>query len=213
VSADGAGTASTGGLARIVVLISGSGTNLQSLLDACSDGGLPAEIVAVGADRVTAAGLSRAKDVGIPTFVVSPGAFANREHWDQALAEQIASYQPTWVVSAGFMRILGAAVLTAFPNRIINTHPALLPSFPGSHAVADALTYGVKVTGCTVHVVDQGVDTGPVLAQQGVTVEPGDTEESLHERIKSVEHQLLVQVVGQLCRHEVQVVGREVILT
>ncbi|MFT6563595.1 MAG: phosphoribosylglycinamide formyltransferase-1 [Actinomycetes bacterium] len=183
------------------------------MLDACSDGGLPAEIVAVGADRVTAAGLSRANDVGIPTFVVSPGAFANREHWDQALAEQIASYQPTWVVSAGFMRILGAAVLTAFPNRIINTHPALLPSFPGSHAVADALTYGVKVTGCTVHVVDQGVDTGPVLAQQGVTVEPGDTEESLHERIKSVEHQLLVQVVGQLCRHEVQVVGREVILT
>jgi phosphoribosylglycinamide formyltransferase-1 len=206
-------TATVGGLTRIVVLISGSGTNLQALLDACSDGELPAQIVAVGADRVDAAGLTRATDVAVPTFVVSPTDYSDRTQWDQALAEEIAAFEPTWVVSAGFMRILGAAVLSAFPNRIINTHPALLPSFPGAHAVADALSYGVKVTGCTVHLIDSGVDTGPVLAQMGVNVKPDDTEASLHERIKTVERRLLVEVVGQLCRHKVQVVGREVILT
>jgi len=206
-------TATAGGLTRIVVLISGSGTNLQALLDACRDGELPAQIVAVGADRADAAGLARASEGGVPTFVVSPTDYADRTAWDLALAQRVAAFEPTWVVSAGFMRILGAAMLTAFPNRIINTHPALLPSFPGAHAVADALSYGVKVTGCTVHFIDQGVDTGPVLAQVGVKVEPGDTQESLHERIKVVERQLLVEVVGQLCRCDVQVVGREVILT
>ncbi|NQU36119.1 MAG: phosphoribosylglycinamide formyltransferase, partial [Actinobacteria bacterium] len=154
VTAEPAVTSTAGGLTRIAVLISGSGTNLQSLLDACRDGELPAQIVAVGADRADAAGLVRASDVGVPTFVVSPRDFSDRGDWDRMLAEELQSFEPAWVVSAGFMRILGSSVLTAFPNRIINTHPALLPSFPGAHAVADALSYGVKVTGCTVHLVD-----------------------------------------------------------
>ncbi len=198
---------------RIVVLISGSGTNLQALLDACRDGELTADIVAVGADRTDAAGLHRAATSGVPTFVVPPADFTGRQAWDEALASQIALFEPTWVVSAGFMRILGAAVLSAFPNRIINTHPALLPSFPGAHAVSDALSYGVKVTGCTVHLIDQGVDTGPVLAQRSLRIEPEDDEHTLHERIKEVERELLVEVVDQLCRHTVHVVGREVKLT
>ncbi len=198
---------------RIVVLISGSGTNLQRLIDACTVGELPAEIVAVGADRVDAGGLARAASANIPTFVVAPSSFADRASWDADLAAQISAYEPDWVVSAGFMRILGDQVLAHFPNRIINTHPALLPSFPGAHAVAEALAYGVKITGCTVHLVDAGVDTGPVLAQASVPVLPADTEETLHERIKEVERELLIEVVDSLCRHDVNVAGREVNLT
>jgi phosphoribosylglycinamide formyltransferase-1 len=139
--------------------------------------------------------------------------YSDRAQWDAELAVAIAAHNPDWVVSAGFMRILGPEVLAQFPNRIVNTHPALLPSFPGAHAVADALAYGVTVTGCTVHLVDAGVDTGPVLAQQAVSVKVDDTEESLHERIKSVERELLVEVVQRLCRHDVEVVGREVVIS
>jgi len=199
--------------ARLVVLISGSGTNLQALLDAAASPQYPATVVAVGSDRTEIAGLARAEDADIPTFVVDPSVYSDRAQWDAELAVAIAAHNPDWVVSAGFMRILGPEVLAQFPNRIVNTHPALLPSFPGAHAVADALAYGVTVTGCTVHLVDAGVDTGPVLAQQAVSVKVDDTEESLHERIKSVERELLVEVVQRLCRHDVEVVGREVVIS
>lgn len=199
--------------ARLVVLISGGGSNLQALIDATSDADFPAQIVGVGADRADATGLDRAMRAGVPTFVVDPKQYSDRGEWDRALAAAIAPFDAEWVVSAGFMRILGEAVLSGHPQRIVNTHPALLPSFPGAHAVRDALAYGVKVTGCTVHLVDSGVDTGPVLAQQAVAIEAGDDETSLHERIKSVEHELLVSVVTSLCRHDVQVIGREVVFS
>lgn len=198
---------------RLVVLISGSGTNLQALIDASQAEDFPATIVAVGSDNPQATGLARAQAAGIATFVVPPKDFDSRQQWDVELAGRIVEYQPDWVVSAGFMRILGSAVLDSFPQRIINTHPALLPSFPGAHAVRDALSYGVTVTGCTVHIVDAGVDTGPVLAQQAVEVLPDDDEESVHERIKVVERQLLVQMVDKLCRHNIEIIGRKVVFS
>lgn len=198
------------GKARLVVLISGAGTNLQALLDAAADPTFPAEIVAVGADRADASGLDRAVSAGLPTFVVSPKQFADRSEWDTELAARINDFEPDWVISAGFMRILGPAVLDAFPNRIVNTHPALLPSFPGAHAVPQALEHGVKLSGCTVHLVDAGVDTGPILAQVCVDVLPDDDEDSLHERIKTVERTLLVDVVGRLCSGPIAITNRRV---
>lgn len=196
--------------ARLVVLISGAGTNLQALLDAATDADFPAQVVAVGSDRADATGLTRAGAAGVRTFVVSPKDFEDRAAWDKAIAAQIAAYEPDWIISAGFMKILGPAALAIVPNRIVNTHPALLPSFPGAHAVADALAYGVKVTGCTVHLVDAGIDTGPVLAQVAVDVLADDDQESLHERIKTVERRLLVEVVAALCRNQIQISGRKV---
>lgn len=196
--------------ARLVVLISGAGTNLQALLDAATGEDFPAQVVAVGSDRADATGLARASGAGVPTFVVSPKDFDDRSAWDRAIAAQIAAYDPDWIISAGFMKILGPAALAIVPNRIVNTHPALLPSFPGAHAVADALAYGVKVTGCTVHLVDAGIDTGPVLAQVAVAVLDDDDQESLHERIKTVERRLLVEIVAALCRSQIQVSGRKV---
>lgn len=190
------------------MLISGSGTLLQALLDARARPGFPAEVVAVGADRMRAAGLARAERAGVPTFIRRPKDHPDRTAWDQALAEEIAAHEPDLVVSAGFMRILGPAVLDRFP--VLNTHPALLPAFPGAHAVADAIAYGVKVTGCTVHLVDAGVDTGPVLAQEAVPVEPEDTVDSLHERIKIVERRLLVAAIAELAEHGCTVTGRKV---
>lgn len=184
--------------ARLVVLASGSGTLLQSLIDTVQADGLDAAIVAVGSDVPDALALERAWRAGIPAFCCRPGDFADRAAWDAALLAQVSAYDPDWVVSAGFMRILGAPFVDAFPGRVINTHPALLPAFPGAHAVRDALVYGVKVTGCTVHVVDHGIDTGPVLAQRAVTVDPDDDESSLHERIKQVERQLLVETLAAL---------------
>ncbi|XVX19403.1 phosphoribosylglycinamide formyltransferase [Actinomycetota bacterium] len=177
----------------IVVLVSGSGTNLQALLDAPD---LGCDIVAVGADRDGIEGLARAERAGIPTFVCRVGEHPTRADWDAALAGELAAYRPAFVVSAGFMKILGPAVLEA--NRVVNTHPALLPSFPGAHAVRDALAHGVRVTGCTCHWVDAGVDTGPIIDQRAVRVENGDTEETLHERIKVLEREMLVDVVRAL---------------
>lgn len=194
---------------RLVVLASGSGTTLQALLEAHADPAFPAEVVAVGTDVPAAAALGRAADAGVPTFVVAPADFADRATWNLALAEVIARHTPDWVVCAGFMRILGPAVLEAFPGRVLNTHPALLPSFPGAHGVRDTLTYGVKITGATVHLVDSGVDTGPVLAQATVPVEPDDDEDSLHERIKTVERALLVGTVAALATHGCTVTGRK----
>lgn len=197
--------------ARLVVLVSGSGTNLQALLDAiAADPGYGARIVAVGADRGGIEGLARAERAGLPTFVVRVGDHADRAAWDAALAEATAAYEPDLVVSAGFMKIVGKEFLARFGGRLINTHPALLPSFPGAHGVRDALAYGVTVTGCTVHFVDDGVDSGPVIAQRAVEVRPDDTEDALHERIKDVERRLLVDVVGRLSRDGYRIEGRKV---
>lgn len=184
--------------ARLVLLASGTGTLLQSVLNAAGSGALPCEIVAVGSDVPDAPALDRAHEAGAATFVVSPGDFADRDDWNRAVREQLSSLAPDWIVCAGFMRILGADVVDAFSGRIVNTHPALLPSFPGAHGVRDALRYGVKVTGCTVHLIDHGVDTGPILAQRAVEVRPDDDEASLHERIKTVERELLVQTLAGL---------------
>lgn len=183
---------------RLVVLISGSGTLLQSLIEACADPAFGAQIVAVGADRDAIAGLDRACDAQLPTFVCKVGQYADRPKWNDALAEEVAAYQPDWVISAGFMKIVGAGFLARYGGRMLNTHPALLPSFPGAHAVRDALAHGVKVTGCTLFTVDAGIDTGPILAQKAVDVLDDDTEESLHERIKVVERQMLIDVIQHL---------------
>jgi phosphoribosylglycinamide formyltransferase-1 len=191
-----------------VVLVSGSGTNLQALLDAGVERLPNVEIVAVGADRDNIEGLARAERAGLPTFVVRVDDFADRSQWDASLRDAIAAHDPDLVVSAGFMKLFGPSVLDAFA--IVNTHPALLPSFPGAHAVRDALVYGVTVTGCTVHFVDAGVDTGPVIAQQSVAIDPADDEATLHERIKSVERELLVDVVARLCRDGWSLHGRKV---
>jgi phosphoribosylglycinamide formyltransferase-1 len=191
----------------VVVLVSGSGTLLQALLDAAADPAYGVRIAAVGADR-PCVGVERAERAGIPTFVVRPADFEDRSAWDLALAERVAAAGPRFVVTAGFMRILGPATLGAQP--VVNTHPALLPSFPGAHGVRDALAYGVKVTGTTCHVVDAGVDTGPIIEQRVVTVEDDDTEDSLHERIKVQERDLLVDVVSRLAREGFAVEGRRV---
>lgn len=192
--------------ARVAVMISGSGTLLQSLID---DPGRAYDIAVVAADR-QAAGLQRATDVGIPTLVVEPADHHDRRAWSKALATGLAEHHPDWVVSAGFMRILDEAFLDRFPHRVVNSHPALLPAFPGAHAVRDALAYGVKVTGCTIHLVDAGVDTGPIIAQQAVEVLPGDDESSLHDRIKQVEWELLPTVVNQLVMTGMTLDGRKV---
>jgi phosphoribosylglycinamide formyltransferase 1 len=183
--------------ARVVVLLSGTGSLCAALLDAADDRAYPAEVVAVGSDRA-ASGLDHARRRGLPTFVCALGEHPDRAAWDRALAAAIAAHEPDLVVSAGFMKIVGPPVLEGFGGRLINTHPALLPAFPGAHAVRDALAAGVAVTGSTVHLVDAGVDTGPVLAQREVPVEPGDDEARLHERIKTVERELLVETVARL---------------
>ena len=183
---------------RIVVLASGSGTLLQALIDAVQSEALDVAIAAVGSDVPGVMALTRAEDAGIPVFVQEPMAYATRDDWNAALTERVASFAPDWVVSAGFMRILGPEFVDAFAGRILNTHPALLPSFPGAHAVRDALAHGVKVTGCTVHLVDHGVDTGPIIAQRAVEVLSDDDEATLHERIKIVERELLVQTLAAL---------------
>ena len=187
------------GPTRLVVLISGAGTNLSALLAAHADPAWGARVVGVVADRA-AAGLDLARAAGVPTVVVGPGDFPDRGGWDAGLARAVGVFAPDLVISAGFMRIIRPPLLGRHP--ILNTHPALLPAFPGAHAVRDALAAGVAETGCTLHVVDAGVDTGPVLARAAVPVEPGDDEATLHERIKVAERALLVEVVGQVARGE-----------
>ncbi|WP_370946535.1 phosphoribosylglycinamide formyltransferase [Amycolatopsis sp. cg5] len=198
---------------KIVVLASGSGTLLQALLDAVAANDYPAKVVAVGADRTGIEALARAERAHVPSFTVRVADHPDRDAWDKALTEAVAAYSPDLVVSAGFMKILGAEFLARFPNRVVNTHPALLPAFPGMHAVADALALGVKVTGSTVHFVDSGVDTGPIIAQEAVLVESDDDEAVLHERIKAVERRLLVETIAKLGRHGCAVEGRKVILS
>ena len=195
---------------RLVVLVSGSGTNLQALLDACADPAYGAQVVAVGADRPGIEGLARAERAGIPTFVHRVKDFATREEWDAALTGSVTSYEPGLVISAGFMKLVGETFLASYGGRFLNTHPALSPSFPGMRGPADALAYGVKVTGCTLFVVDAGVDSGPIVAQSAVPVLEDDTAESLHERIKTTERLMLVEAVGRMAREGFTVDGRVV---
>jgi len=197
----------------VVVLVSGAGTTLQALLDAAADPAYGVRVGAVGADREGTEGLDRARRAGVPTFVCRVEDFPTRAAWDAALADRVARYEPALVVSAGFMKLAGAAFLERFAGRYVNTHPALLPSFPGMHAPRDALAHGVRVTGCTLFVVDAGVDTGPIVAQRAVPVERGDTAESLHARIKAVERQMLVENVGRMVRQGFTVTDREVTIT
>jgi phosphoribosylglycinamide formyltransferase-1 len=187
----------------VVVLISGAGSNLRALLDACESPLFPAKVRAVGADN-PATGLEHAELFGVPTFVVDPSRFESREAWAEALLSNVKHFYPDLVVLAGFMRILPANFVQALSPNLINTHPSLLPAFPGAHAVRDALSAGAKTTGVTVHVVDEGVDTGPQLAQREVQVEDNDTEAALHERIKVVERELLVDVVRQIAEQKLQ---------
>ena len=195
---------------RVVVLVSGSGTNLQALLDAAADPAYPATVIAVGADRDGIEGLARAERAGVPTFVLRVKDFETRTAWDAALTASMAGFEPDLVVSAGFMKLVGEDFLAAYAGRFLNTHPALSPSFPGMHGPADALAYGVKVTGCTLFVVDAGVDTGPIVAQSVVPVLDGDTAETLHERIKTEERRMLVEAVGRIAREGFTVDGRVV---
>ncbi|WP_413250293.1 phosphoribosylglycinamide formyltransferase [Sinomonas flava] len=184
---------------RIVVLVSGTGSNLQALIDAVESGDLAGvEIAAVGADREGTYGIERSEDAGLETFVVNFNSFPTRDEWDAALTAKVASYSPDVVVSSGFMRIVSPDFIERFKGKYLNTHPALLPAFPGAHGVRDALAYGVKVTGCTVHWADAGVDTGPIIAQEAVVIAEGEDEESLHERIKVVERRLLIDVLRRI---------------
>ncbi len=189
------------------MLASGTGSLLASLLAAAEDD-YPARVVAVGTDRKCAA-VDIAAAAGVPSYTVRLGDHADRDAWDVAFTEATAEHEPDLVVSAGFMKILGGQFLSRFPGRVVNTHPALLPAFPGAHAVPEALAYGVRVTGCTVHLVDSGMDTGPILAQQAVEVLDDDTEETLHERIKVVERRLLVDVLAALATRGVTWTGRK----
>lgn len=190
--------------------MSGSGTNLQALLDACADEAYGAKVVAVGADREGIEGLARAEAVGVPTFTAKVKDYTSREHWDRALADKVAAFEPDVVVLAGFMKLVGETFLDAFGGRTVNTHPALSPSFPGMHGPREALEYGVKVTGATLFIVDSGVDTGAIVAQTAVPVADDDTEETLHERIKVAERAMLVDAVGKMAREGFSVEGRRV---
>ena len=195
---------------RLVVLISGGGSNLAALLSACDSPDYPAEVVAVGADRKEAGGLGYALERGIPTFVSRVSDFADRADWDRELTARCATYQPDLVVSAGFLKLVGPHFLARFPGRYVNTHNSLLPSFAGMHGPADALAYGVKIAGATLFVVDEGVDTGPIIAQVAVPVEPRDDVESLTERIKAAERVQLVDAVGRMAERGWTISGRTV---
>jgi formyltetrahydrofolate-dependent phosphoribosylglycinamide formyltransferase len=182
--------------ARLVVLASGAGTTLQAILDASGVPDFPATVVAVGTDRTGVAALERAEAAGVPTWTVPLADYAERADFDAAVGDAIAVHAPDLVVLAGYMKVLGPAVVRRF--RIVNTHPSLLPAFPGGHAIRDALAYGVKVTGCTVHEVDEGVDTGPILAQAAVPITPEDDEDTLRARIQAVERGLYVDTIRAL---------------
>lgn len=196
--------------ARLVVLVSGSGSNLQALLDACADPGYGAVVAAVGADRYGIEGLARAERAGVDTFVCRVADHPDRAAWDKALTAQVARYEPELVVSAGFLKLVGREFLAAFGGRYVNTHNALLPAFPGIHGPAEALAYGVKIAGATLFLVDEGVDTGAIIAQVAVPVLDDDTEETLTERIKQAERPQLVEYVGRMVREGWTVTGRKV---
>ncbi|MEU5940649.1 phosphoribosylglycinamide formyltransferase [Micromonospora sp. NPDC047548] len=197
-------------VARLVVLVSGSGSNLQALLDAAADPAYGARVVAVGADRDGIAGLDRAAAAGVPSFVDRVKDHPTREDWDAALTAHVAAHRPDLVISAGFLKLVGPHFLAAFGDRYLNTHNTLLPAFPGIHGPRDALAYGVKVTGATLFFVDAGMDTGPIVAQVAVPVRDDDDEETLTERIKEAERRQLVEQVGRLVREGWTITGRKV---
>ncbi|MEV0891765.1 phosphoribosylglycinamide formyltransferase [Promicromonospora sp. NPDC050262] len=194
---------------RLVVLASGGGSNLAALLAAHDDAAYGARVVGVVTDRPTAGALDLARDAGVASAVVALKDFEDRAAWNDGVLEAISVFQPDYVILAGFMRILAPGVVRKFEGRMINTHPALLPSFPGAHPVRDTLTHGVKITGCTVHLVDDGVDTGPIIAQTAVPVQDADDEPTLTERIKVAERALLVETVGRLAREGLHLTGRK----
>jgi phosphoribosylglycinamide formyltransferase 1 len=202
-----------GRVARLVVLVSGTGTLLQALIEACADAAYGAEIVAVGSDRPGVQGLERAAAANIPSFIESLQDHTSRAGWDRALTADVAAYEPDLVISAGFMKLVGPEFLARFEGRMINTHPALLPSFPGTHGPRDALAYGVKITGATVFLVDAGIDSGVILDQRAVRVAEDDTVETLHERIKVAEREMLVSVTHQLATRSWRVADRKVLWT
>lgn len=196
---------------RLAVLVSGSGTNLQALMDTIAlDPEFGGEVVVVGSDRPDAGGLTRALEAGVPTVVRALDDAPDRAAWEAGLRAGLEEHTPDVIVLAGFMRILTAAFLAGWPDRVINTHPSLLPAFRGAHAVRDALAYGVKLTGCTVHLVDEQVDHGPIVAQEAVAVRDDDTEDRLHGRIQRVEHRLLPATVKLLCHDALELDGRRV---
>lgn len=208
-------TAGTGGSAgdgrfRVAVLISGAGSNLQALIQAQRDPDYGVRLVVVGSDRASAAGLKLAEQAAIPTFVESVKAHPDRDAWDRAVTAQLVAHQPDLVVSAGFLKLVGPAFLAEFSGRYLNTHNALLPSFPGMHGPADALNYGVRIAGATLFFVDEGIDTGPILAQVSVPVEDDDDVDTLTERIKVAERRQLVDQVGRLAREGWTIQGRKV---
>ncbi len=192
------------------MLVSGTGSILQALLDACASDDFHAQVVAVGADRDGTGGVARAQAAGLPAFVRRVKDFPDRASWDRALAQDCRDYEPDLVIAAGFLKLVGSDFLAGFGGRLINTHPALLPSFPGLLSVRDALAYGVKVTGCSVILADAGVDSGPILAQQAVPVLDDDDEDSLHERIKVAERSLVVATIGKMVCDGWSVQGRTV---
>ncbi len=195
---------------RLVVLVSGAGTNLQALLDACAEPSYGAGVVAVGADREDIEGLARAERAGIPTFVRKVSQFETREGWDRAITDIVRRFDPDIVVLAGFMKLVGPSFLQAFAGQVVNTHPALSPSFPGMHGPAEAIDYGVKISGCTLFVVDGGVDSGPIIAQRAVPVADDDDAAALHERIKVAEREMLVDSIGRMAREGFTVTNRKV---
>ena len=196
---------------RIVVLISGSGTNMEALADACDQGDVPGRIVAVVADR-DCLGLRAAEKREIPTVMLEPSSFESRDAWSEGLRDAVAEYEPDLVVSAGFMRILAPVFVDAFKGKLINLHPSLLPAFPGVHGPRDALAHGAKVTGTTVHFIDHEVDHGPIILQEAVRIEQNDTEDSLHERIKTIEHRLVPHACRLLLEGKVRVQDGRVIV-
>jgi phosphoribosylglycinamide formyltransferase 1 len=197
--------------ARLAVLVSGSGTNLGALLGAIgTDPDFGGEVVVVGSDRSSAGGLDRAREAGLPTICEQPADHRDRRTWEDALIAALEEHRPDVIVLAGFMRVVSGTFLGRWPGRVVNTHPSLLPAFRGAHAVREALEYGVKVTGSTVHLVDEEVDHGPIIAQRAVEILDGDTEDTLHERIKKVEHELLPACVRLLCHGRLEVDGRHV---
>ena len=191
----------------IVVLISGSGSNLRALLEACDNPLFPAKILAVGSDQA-ADGLSHAEEYGVPTFVVEPELFDSRDQWSEVLLRNVQYHNPDLVVLAGFMKVLPAGFVSALSPNLINMHPSLLPAFPGAHAVRDAINAGASVTGATVHIVDAGVDTGPVLVQREVAVASGISESDLHEQIKAIERALIVEVVSEIAEGKLNLAER-----
>ncbi len=196
----------------VVILLSGAGTTMAPLLAAAADETFGASVAAVGSDRPSAPGLELAAAQGVATFVVDASQYPNRVTWSSALADTVAGYQPDLVLCAGLMRILDPLFLNRFPGRVVNSHPSLLPAFPGAVAVSDALAYGVQVTGATLHLVDAGVDTGPIIAQVPVPVLVDDDESSLHERIKTAERQMLLDLIPRLAAGELTIDGRRVTL-